>query len=122
MTPDQRRQFAANASTGADLSPGDPVDAAALDHIFLLERARDTLFDAIVHGDAEHKAWLKTAIDAHFAGEPVPPVAGAGNKEARIATLEDALRRVRVEAERSSRQFVCMSETLIKKIIKEVLP
>ncbi len=32
----------------------------------LLE-ARETLFDAIQHGDEEHRAWLKEAIDVHFA-------------------------------------------------------
>jgi hypothetical protein len=33
---------------------------------------RDTLFDAIKHGDAKHQAWLLSAIEAHFAGLPVP--------------------------------------------------
>jgi len=32
-----------------------------------------TLFDAIKHGDRVHQAWLKEAIDNHFAGKPVPP-------------------------------------------------
>jgi hypothetical protein len=32
-----------------------------------------TLFDAIKHGDAGHRQWLKDAIDAHFAGLPIPP-------------------------------------------------
>lgn len=27
----------------------------------------DTLFDAIAHGDADHRAWLKNAIASHFA-------------------------------------------------------
>jgi len=31
-----------------------------------------TLFDAIAHGDADHRSWLKGAIAAHFAGDPVP--------------------------------------------------
>ena len=26
----------------------------------------DTLFEAIAHGDSEHRAWLKDAIDKHF--------------------------------------------------------
>lgn len=30
-----------------------------------------TLFDAISHGDETHRAWLKQAIDDHFAGRPV---------------------------------------------------
>jgi hypothetical protein len=40
---------------------------------FALVRRVAALFDAIKHGDAEHQAWLKNAIVAHFAGEPVPP-------------------------------------------------
>lgn len=32
-----------------------------------------TLFDAIAHGDEVHRAWLKEAIECHFAGKPVPP-------------------------------------------------
>lgn len=32
-----------------------------------LERAVETLFDAIKHGDAAHQNWLKQAIDDHFA-------------------------------------------------------
>ena len=31
------------------------------------DEARATLFDAIKHGDEAHQAWLKTAIDQHFA-------------------------------------------------------
>ncbi len=30
-----------------------------------------TLFDAISHGSEEHRAWLKKAIEDHFAGRPV---------------------------------------------------
>lgn len=31
-----------------------------------LAEARNTLFDTIKHGDQEHQAWLKCAIDRHF--------------------------------------------------------
>lgn len=31
----------------------------------------DNLFDAIAHGDSRHKAWLKEAIEDHFAGRKV---------------------------------------------------
>jgi ribosomal protein L40E len=31
----------------------------------------ETLFNAIAHGDEKHRAWLKQAIDDHFAGRPV---------------------------------------------------
>lgn len=30
-----------------------------------------TLFDAIAHGDARHRAWLKQAMVDHFKGLPV---------------------------------------------------
>lgn len=30
-----------------------------------------SLFDAIAHGDDDHRAWLKQAIDDHMAGRPV---------------------------------------------------
>lgn len=31
----------------------------------------ETLFPAIAHGDDAHRAWLKQAIEDHFAGRPV---------------------------------------------------
>jgi hypothetical protein len=31
------------------------------------------IYKAIAHGDAAHRAWLKEALDALFAGRPVPP-------------------------------------------------
>jgi hypothetical protein len=36
----------------------------------LIERI-PTLFKAIKHGDKKHQAWLKKAIEDHFAGRPV---------------------------------------------------
>lgn len=30
-----------------------------------------SLFAAIAHGDEKHRAWLKQAIEDHFAGRPV---------------------------------------------------
>jgi hypothetical protein len=44
------------------------------------------LFDAIAHGDDEHRAWLKQAIDDHFAGRPVERVRGTNS-----ATLESTV-------------------------------
>lgn len=35
----------------------------------------DSLFAAIAHGSDAHRAWLKAAIEAHFAGRPAPPPA-----------------------------------------------
>lgn len=41
------------------------------DRLKQLRRRVDTLFDAIAHGDESHRAWLKKAIEDHFAGKPV---------------------------------------------------
>jgi diadenosine tetraphosphatase ApaH/serine/threonine PP2A family protein phosphatase len=38
----------------------------------------DTLFGAIKHGDEEHQAWLREAINCHFDGRPVPAPRGLG--------------------------------------------
>lgn len=35
------------------------------------EQQIGSLFDAIAHGSDEHRAWLKKAIEDHFAGRPV---------------------------------------------------
>jgi hypothetical protein len=40
---------------------------------FALCRRVAALYDALKHGDDDHKAWLKEALAAHFAGMPVPP-------------------------------------------------
>lgn len=66
---------------------------APTDLRYCLERI-DALFDAITHGDDEHRAWLKAAIAAHFDGAAVPPTSGSGRKDARIDALESALKEV----------------------------
>lgn len=38
----------------------------------------DSVYQAIAHGDDE-RSWLREALDAHFAGLPVPPPRGRGN-------------------------------------------
>jgi len=61
---------------GPRRAPGDHTDLkeaaerllAALEKVGGPEKA---LFDAIAHGSPEHRAWLKKAIDDHFAGRPV---------------------------------------------------
>ncbi len=40
----------------------------------------NTLYDAIAHGDEDHRGWLKEAIQAHMAGEDVPAPRGKGGK------------------------------------------
>lgn len=37
-----------------------------------LQSKIDSLYDVLAHGDDDHKAWLKQAIDAHFSGKPMP--------------------------------------------------
>jgi len=53
------------------------------------ERA-DALFAALAHGDDEHRRWLREALEAYFAGEPMPPVRSKSKDdlESRIADLE----------------------------------
>lgn len=63
-----------------------------------LEEARDMLFAAVEHGDEAHRAWLKKAIDDHFAGRTVERPDGKGTTEAlqdRIAELEEENKRLR---------------------------
>lgn len=68
-----------------------------------------SLHAAIQHGDEEHRVWLKEAIDAHFAGRPVPEPRGKGNKEARIASLEAALGDLLALTERLARSKVVVA-------------
>lgn len=51
---------------------------AVMEAILADYEAQASLFDAIAHGDNGHRAWLKEAIDAHFAGQPVPEPRGVG--------------------------------------------
>src|SRR3982751_1741333 len=59
---------------GAEGSPG-PIMIAEAERLLASAPLAcvGTLFDAIQHGDEIHKAWLKEAIENHFAGKPVPP-------------------------------------------------
>lgn len=41
------------------------------DQLWAFLKPVDTLYDAIKHGDENHRAWLKQAIEDHFAGRPV---------------------------------------------------
>jgi rubrerythrin len=50
----------------------DIANAKVAPHLFELEFLREkisTLFDAIAHGDDEHRRWLKEKIEAHFKRE-----------------------------------------------------
>lgn len=37
-------------------------------------KTQEDLFEFLAHGDDEHRAWLKQAILAFFAGKPRPEV------------------------------------------------
>ena len=56
----------------------------------LSHRRVDGLFEALAHGDDEHRAWLKQAIADYFAGQPVAQATGKGSKEI-IADLQAKL-------------------------------
>lgn len=47
-----------------------PVPAKSVIPVF----SSNTLFDAIAHGDDDHRAWLKTALDSFFDGKPVAKI------------------------------------------------
>lgn len=52
----------------------------------------NSLFDAIAHGDEEHRQWLKEAIALHFEGKPVPAPRPSRASEAElVAALRLAL-------------------------------
>ena len=53
---------------------------SALDKLETQQERVNSLFDAIAHGDPEHRGWLQEAIDNHFRGLPVPPERGGGTK------------------------------------------
>lgn len=59
-----------------------------------------SLFNAIAHGDEDHRAWLKEAIDAHFTGEAVPPCQGKGRKEAENSALAARVEELRADGPR----------------------
>lgn len=46
------------------------------------------LFEFIKHGDDDHQAWLREAIEAFAAGLPKPAPRGLGKHGAKIAELE----------------------------------
>lgn len=54
----------------------------------------NSLYDVLAHGDDDHKAWLKKAIDAHFSGQPKPDYQPSLN-EKKIALLEEEISRLK---------------------------
>jgi hypothetical protein len=43
-----------------------------------------TIYDAIKHGDEEHREWLHSALDAVFANQPIPAPRGTNNEPVRF--------------------------------------
>jgi hypothetical protein len=58
----------------------------------LTAQSGEKLFHAIKYGDDEHRAWLKDAIEAFFAGRSVPAPRGEGKKDAEIKRLTALLK------------------------------
>jgi len=54
------------------------------------EKLCERLYSDLAHGDDEHRAWLKAAIEASLTGAPMPPVTGKGASDAKIAMLTTA--------------------------------
>ena len=78
--------------------PADQDIKALLTYARHLEEMCDSLFAAIQHGDEQHKAWLRKAIDDHFSGKPVDRPEGMGSQE-RILHLEEENKRLRTTIE-----------------------
>lgn len=79
--------------------PGGPM--SGLPRPVQVDGLGNTLFDAIAHGDEEHREWLKEAIDCHFAGKPVPPVRSSLKQPAdRDATTSPEVARMREALEK----------------------
>lgn len=77
------------ASTGS-------TEAAAL------KRRINKLFEVIKHGDGLHQTWLKAAIEAHFADQPVPETQGLNTAEhlrARMIHAVDCLHTINVKTQ-----------------------
>jgi hypothetical protein len=75
-----RRELAIRKSVYPQWVKSKRMKAEAADHeIACMQAVHDTLqrdqrlFDVIAHGSEEHRAWLRKAIDDHFAGRPVEP-------------------------------------------------
>jgi len=77
-----------------------PALRRARGEIERLGALQNSLYDAIAHGDADHRAWLRAAIAAHFAGEPIPAIRGQGNAEAEIERLARERDKALISAER----------------------
>lgn len=70
-----RGQYDAAASVVAELQAQlSAIGAGGVESLRKREGLQQSaaLFDAIAHGNDGHKAWLKSALDAWFTGQPIP--------------------------------------------------
>lgn len=48
----------------------------------------EVIYQAIKHGDNEHKKWLRNALKCFFDGKNIPPSVGLGKKQQAIAIVD----------------------------------
>lgn len=70
-----------------------PAQAATINVVGMTaaQASANSLYEAIKHGDQEHRAWLKEALDNWFAGKPVPPPRSAPAQADIHATTDDEI-------------------------------
>jgi hypothetical protein len=83
---------ALRTARGGSQAEEDCIADAILAAVAEAETRAATLFDAIAHGDEAHRAWLKKAIEDHFAGRAVERPAGVGRTEAAVTERDKAWR------------------------------
>lgn len=116
-TPDEvieaaRRIVEFYPGEGAPDATGLVTDACSVSHALLAVAERvKTLFDAIAHGDDDHKRWLKQAIEDHFDGRAVERPVGSGSAE-RVKVLEAALTRAAEQFEFYEREHMTKANNL----------
>lgn len=59
----------------------------------------EDLWEAVAHGDEEHRTWLRAAIFAWYEQLPIPQVYGKGTKEKQIELLQAEILRLRMKYE-----------------------
>jgi hypothetical protein len=99
MTREEARTIASIAleralrtTRGGSQAEEDCIADAILAAVAEAETRAATLFDAVAHGDEAHRAWLKKAIEDHFAGRAVERPAGVGRTDAAVAERDKAWR------------------------------
>ena len=55
----------------------------------IIKEFADGLFNALKHGDSEHQAWLREAIEAYLEQKPVPAPRGQAMSEALAKIAEE---------------------------------